>query len=821
MTEQHTPNLPHLVLTGTAHTELYTSVLSGGTTHKHPVRDRQQHGQFLLAKLERIKEEAEEVGREQTAFGIDSGNGIYLQFESAPDFELKLESLESVRDGIELVAVKLVDRRMLATCFVPEGKLDHFFKAFNDYLEKETEKKGKPVNQPLVDSISDMRKAVVDALWTDDTTLFPVDDEEIWWEVWLRVGSDREAFTSFFREHAQKLGLELGREIKFPERTVVAAKGTKAQIARSVTLLNCIAELRRAKETADFFTTMGTVEQFKWIDDALRLIEPPAKDSPAVCLLDTGVNNGHPLLAVGLDPGDMDAYEPTWGVTDHKGHGTEMAGLALYGDLTEMLATRDPIQLAHRLESVKVLPPFGENRPDLYGAITEEAVARAEVFAPFRRRVLNLAISTNGKDQGKPSSWSAAIDKLSSGYDDDERRLVVVAAGNTAFENRHLYPDSNMTDCVQDPGQSWNALTIGAFTEKCSINEAEYPAWQPVASYGDLSPCSCTSMDWEGGWPAKPDLVMEGGNMATNPETGLADHIDTLDILTTGRNFTTKPLVTTGDTSAATALVSRMAAIIQAHYPALWPETVRALLIHSADWTPAMMDRFKNGKRDGIRNLLKYCGYGVPDLDRAIWSARNSLTMIAQDSLQPYDKEKSNFKTKDMHIHSIPWPVQVLQDLGETYVEMRVTLSYFIEPNPARRGWTRRYRYASHGLRFDVKTPEENLEQFRQRINRAAHDEEMDIKSKSDAKRWDIGPDLRGLGSVHSDRWRGTAAELAARGYMAVYPVIGWWRERHHLDRWNKRARYALVISISTPEENVDLYTTVQNMISPVVEVAI
>jgi hypothetical protein len=820
MPEKSPPKLPHLILTGTAHTEHYSPILKPGPKHKHPVRDRQQHGQDLLAKLERIREEAEDIGREQTAFGIDTGNGIYLQFESDPEFELKLESLESVKEGIELVAVKRVAHRMVATCFVPEGKLDHFFKAFNEYLEKET-KTGKPAHQPLVDSISDIHRAVIDALWTDDVTLFPGDGEVIWWEVWLRAGNDREAFAGFFRKHAQELGLEMGREIIFPERTVVAAKGTKAQISRSVTLLNCIAELRRAKETADFFTAMGAVEQFEWIDDALRIIEPPAADAPAVCLLDTGVNNGHPLLAIGLDARDMDAYEPGWGVTDHKGHGTEMAGLALYGDLTEVLTARGPISLSHRLESVKILPPFGANHPDLYGAITEEAVARAEIFAPHRRRVVNLAISTDDKDRGKPSSWSAAIDKLSSGYDDDERRLVVVAAGNTARENRHLYPDSNMTDCVQDPGQSWNALTVGAFTEKCCINLIEYPEWQAIAPYGDLSPCSCTSMGWEAGWPAKPDLVMEGGNMAIDPGTGLADHVDSLDILTTNLDFTTKPLVTTGDTSAATALVSRMAAIIQARYPDLWPETVRALLVHSADWTPAMIDRFGNGKRGGIRNLLKCCGYGVPSMDRAIWSAQNSLTMIVQDALQPYEKQKSDFKTKEMHIHSIPWPVEVLQELGDTPVEMRVTLSYFIEPNPARRGWTRRYRYASHNLRFDVKTPEETLEQFRQRINRAAHDEEMGIKSKSDAKRWVVGPDLRGLGSIHSDRWRGTAAELATRGSIAIYPVIGWWRERHRLGRWNKLARYALVVSISTPEESVDLYTTVQNMIMPVIEITI
>jgi hypothetical protein len=818
MPNQPPLNLPHLVLIGTARSEVYSPISKPGSKPKLPVRDREQHGLDLLTKLDRVRVEAEEIGREQAAFGVGTGNGLYLQFESAPDFELKLESLESARAGIELVAVKTVDQKMVATCFVPEGKLDHFFKTFQEYLEKET-KTGNPANQPLVDSINDVRLAVVDALWTDDAELFPHDDETIWWEVWLRVGDDREAFKEFFKKHAQTLGLEVGREIDFPERTVVAAKGTKSQIAKSVTLLNCIAELRRAKDTADFFTSMRPVDQAAWIDTALEQIQEPGWNAPAVCLLDTGVNNAHPLLAIALETEDMDAYEPHWGVTDNHGHGTEMAGLALYGDLTEMLAFPGATTLLHRLESVKILPPVGQNHPDLYGAITEESVARAEIFAPHRQRVLHLAVTTDGKDRGKPSSWSAAIDKISSGSQDGQRRLFVISAGNTELGKRHLYPESNMTDCVQDPGQSWNAMTVGAFTEKVWIDETVYPAWKPIAPTGDLSPCSCTSMDWESGWPIKPDLVMEGGNVGLDPGTGLADFVDSLHLLTTSRDVTGKPLVTTGDTSAATALVGRMAVIIQAQYPGLWPETVRALLVHSADWTQAMIDRFDNGRRGGIRNLLRCCGYGVPDLQKAIWSAQNALTMVVQDSLQPYDRVKGDYKTKDMHIHAIPWPVDALRDLLDVPVEMRVTLSYFIEPNPARRGWTRRYRYASHGLRFDVKTPEESLDQFRHRINSAAHDEEMGVKSKSDTQRWTVGPDLRGRGSLHSDRWTGTAAELATRGYIAVFPVIGWWRERHQLGRWSKEARYSLVVSISTPKQDVELYSVVENMVAARIEV--
>ena len=826
MPQSNPSRLRHLLITGTANTEFYTSpATGGGSKSKLPPRQRQAHGQRLLNQLNNLRQEAEKLLEEQIAFGVDAGNGICLQFESEPDFDLKLESLEVIRSGIELLAVTKEDSKTLATVFVPEGKLSFFIKRITAYMEKDTEK-GRPRHQQLVESISAIRRAVLNALWTDDNDCLPEEDSPIWWEVWLRVGSDRKAIVDFFNKHAERIGLTVGQEqISFPDRTVVTALGTKAQMSRSINLLNCIAELRKTKETAAFFTAMGAEEQFEWVKEALTRIDPPQQDSTAICILDSGINNEHPLLRPALDAYDMHAYDPAWGEADHDDHGTEMAGLALYGDLTELLSHYDRIALSHRLESVKILPPHGINPPHLYGDITAEAIARSEVTAPHRSRIVCMAVSTiDFRDRGRPSSWSARLDALSSGADDEKQRLIIVAAGNTAEDMRYHYPDSNLTDGIHDPGQAWNTVTVGAFTEKGLIDPEEYPGWNLVAPHGDLSPSSCTSMIWQRPWPLKPDIVMEGGNMAIDPTAGNADYVDSLDLLSTGREYIIKPLVTMRETSAATALASRMAAMLQAAYPEYWPETIRALLVHSAEWTEAMQARFQPlNTKNKYEQLLRYCGFGVPNLQRAMWSARNSLTLIAQDSLQPFDKKQSRYVTRDLNLHTIPWPKEVLQDLGEILVEMRVTLSYFIEPNPARRGWTRRYSYASHGLRFDVKRPLEKLDDFRGRINRAARDEGMASSSSSstESDNWLLGTNLRKLGSLHSDRWTGTAAELAERGYIAVYPVIGWWRERHHLERWSKRARYSLVVSIRTPEEEVDLYTPVANMIRPQIEVNI
>ena len=65
-----------------------------------------------------------------------------------------------------------------------------------------------------------------------------------------------------------------------------------------------------------------------------------------------------------------------------------------------------------------------------------------------------------------------------------------------------------------------------------------------------------------------------------------------------------------------------MASQIYVEYPDIWPETVRGLMVHSARWTEKMRRQFCNDdkKRSGRRNLVRSCGYGIPNLNRAIKS---------------------------------------------------------------------------------------------------------------------------------------------------------------------------------------------------------
>jgi hypothetical protein len=810
-------HLPHLTIEGRFEREKYRSKPGRGR-FALPPRDRVSHGTLLRAQLDLARQQNEQQRRIATAPDLPAK--INLEILSEPEFELALNGLDSKKYGFNLACVREENGQRIAVIHVAENKLRSFYRLVDDYIQRDSSHPksppGTPCNRKLIEPIAEIRLAALRAFWTDQGTPFPARDQSVWWEVWLTAESDQGPWGSFCLL-AESAGLRVSREtIRFPDRLVGLCFGNAAQLSSSAEILDLLGEVRRAKDNPRDFIEMNPREQAEWVADLRKRIIPPAIDAPSVCLLDGGVV-ANPLLSPALAREDCLKYDPAWPLTDNEPHGTEMAGIALFGgQLASLLVGTDSVTLRHRLESVKILPPRPrQNDPRLYGAITARAVYKVESQAPTRPRAVCMTVTTDGTDRGKPSSWSGEIDQLCAGVGDGNRRLFFVSAGNSADDQYHKYPDSNDVDPIQDPAQAWNAITVGAHTECVQFSQQQFPGYKPLAPAGDLSPCSTTSLTWFRDWPLKPDVVLEGGNLVIHPEQNLVADPDDMALLTTAHNVAGRLLVPFGNTSAATAQAARMAAILQAEYPHFWPETIRALLIHSAEWTEPMRKAF-GGNKQACHNRLRRYGYGVPSLSRALYSARNSLTLISQRSLQPFEKDGNDVTTNHMGLHSLPWPVQQLLELGETDVQMRVTLSYYIEPKPGRRGeFARtRHRYQSHGLRFEVRRPQESLKEFRQRINRAARaDGEEYAGAVGDTAGWMLGPNLRTRGSLHSDWWQGPAADLADCGFIAVFPVTGWWREKTDQEYWTRHARYALVVSIRTAANTVDLYTPVQAML--------
>lgn len=828
-------NRPHIHVPARPLVEAYQKPGTPRSPRPQAHPEGAEHGEELARRLRAAIKQAARQHASSPIKIEGAAPGFYVEMSSRRGIPLDTATLRHAGRGIELIATRELpgtdeakNLQQVATVFIPKGKEDHFETRFEKYSEPpvatQADKPARRKHANMIDRIESVRLADLKALWTDDITLFPEENDAVWWEVWLRDDGGQEY--ERFWEFCETVDATLGEvRVSFADRVVVPVYARAAQLAIAMDVLGDLAELRQPHLLAAAVAELPPADQGTLTRSLLDRLDPPHDDAPAVCILDTGVNRGHPLLSGSLRADDCHAYEPGWGHHDDHGHGTAMAGLALFGDLSVALTGTAPVRLEHRLESVKIVSRGNPKPMTQWGPVTAEGTSRPEAVAPHRPRCFSLQVTGNPCPDGRPTLWSATMDAVAIGRpvdsaelgllhvgdaDPERRRLLVVSAGNIQDPAADHIPLCDLSPTM-DPAHAWNVLTVGSYTEKVDISSAKHRHLTAISKRGELSPSSSTSVSVPVVWPNKPDVVFEGGNMAVDADGTIQYEVADLELITTNHDLPEGLLTTTGETSAATAQVARMAAILMARYPLLWPETIRALIVHSAEWTTAMRSHLaKKPSSKTVRGaLLRRYGFGVPDLARASRSANDAITLIVQGHIRPFVEGKLN----EIHFHTLPWPAAVLRDLPGV-ARLKVTLSYFIDPYPARRGWEKQHQYASHGLRFEIKSPEETAIEFQKRLNKLARDEGEKATSKSQGK-WFFGRTARDRGSIHSDfTEKTTAAELAEQNVIAVFPVAGSWKEDAKRDRSRAGVPYSLVISIETNEEDVDLWTPVMAEVS-------
>lgn len=791
-------------------------------------RIREEHGRLLLAQLGTAFAGTDQSRPQDQR--IDPPQGVYLEVELRRNE--KPDKLERKSAGVQPGAVKVEDNETRTVAlYVPDEARPVLEQILQEYSEGPLTTVGqKPKNKDLVEPIESFRQARLETFWTDDLGALPRNPQDvIWWEVWCFKGSENKV-----DEISERLGARAAsREyrLSFPETTVIPVLTNRVTIELMLFATVGIAELRRASATPTFFLDSDRQDQIGRAENLAERTTWPGTDAPAVCILDTGVNRAHALIEPALSPQDLAAVHQDWGNTDTpEGHGTAMAGLALHGDLVPKLIDESQFLLTHRLESVKILPPAGfeANDPKSYGAITQAAVALPEIAQPERTRVFCLAVTNEDVSGSRSTTWSAAIDQAASAAmpGDDEtspRRLFVVSAGNAPahIEAARILPADDYP--IEDPAQAWNALTVGGYTDKIHIDEADLEGWTPLTNAGELSPFTRTSVTWpQGKSPFKPDIVMEAGNRALSPSGSEVHTVDSLSLLTTGHDVDRQPLTPFSATSAATAQAARLAASLSAEYPEFWPEMIRALMVHSAEWTEPMRASLDAAEgRRAAYLLLRRFGYGVPSLDRAMRSAQNHVAVFAQAEIQPFISQGGR-RFKDAHFYRLPWPKALLEEIGERDVRLKLTLSYFIEPNPGVSSSVDPQRYQSFGLRFDLRRRLESVTQFVERVNALERDDPLGrVQVVADDNQWTFGAQSVSAGSLHCDEWVGPAVQLAARDIICVKPVIGWWRNRSSLEICNKKTRYALIATLSSPDTTIDLHTPISTIVETAIDVEI
>ena len=489
----------NIFLSQTAEPLSYSSV-SRPIDSNYPHRTTTSHANFIQRKLRECY--AESLTQRQVA-AIRYKEGVYLEFSGASQHDLAVKSLENRTQGIRLLNVHedTETNTVKATVYIPAGKENYFIQKVEAYASEQT-KSGKPKNNDLVSSIENVKLAMLESFWVGKPDTIPTDDP-IWCELWLRYDYQttnpeswrvtEENITLICQENNIPID---EKRIIFPERIVKLIRANAHTLKNLISMCPFITEIRCAPEATTFFDELSNSEQTEWVDELLSRTTYE-NDDVSVCLLDTGITSGHSLLAPATNINHIQSVNTTWGNGDHQGHGTEMAGIALFYDLKKALESRKPISVSHEIESVKILPPTGGNLPELYGAITEQAVSLAEISNPKSKRVICMAVTAPDHNtfDGSPTSWSAALDSITSGADEEnEKRLFLISAGNVYPDEfvRSPYPDANTLHCVESPGQSWNAITIGAYTNDVTISNPDFSGYvdkytKPPTTY-DIPP---------------------------------------------------------------------------------------------------------------------------------------------------------------------------------------------------------------------------------------------------------------------------------------------------------------------------------------------
>lgn len=452
-------------------------------------------------------------------------------------------------------------------------------------------------------------------------------DAELWA---LESLSDRSLMISSFKKLTEKLGVSILDELN--RSTIVLFRLKVSKMALNVLLDSRDVRMIEAPPKYQFETQILRTDI-----SALTPIDAPPEGVPGVVVLDSGVATGHPLLGPAI--GDAQSFLPGSDLTvDENGHGTMVAGLALYGDVQECIDKGDFVPLL-RIFSARITDKNSSNNT---GFVENNIVQAVYYFTQhYGCRVFNLSFGDINRPYtgGHVDALAAVIDSLSQ----ELGVLFIVSAGNfhgtEEVPNDWLreYPDYLFSPLARiiDPAPALNALTVGSLARyDQSYQMVRFPGdvdHQPIARKNQPSPFTRTGPGPLGA--IKPEIVDYGGNLSVSLRRGV-DRLNPshngLGEVSTSLRFAQEGLFGMDvGTSFAAPKIANLAATLLKEYPEASSHLLRALIVAHARPEPSVTELFSLS----VERAIQISGYGRVDKLAVLGSGEQVVTLMAEEEV--------------------------------------------------------------------------------------------------------------------------------------------------------------------------------------------
>lgn len=776
------PNLPHLILPR-AEFDLPRKKTGFG---RAPDREHGPHGQALGTELDDVLGRFR--GRRRPA-GIDPS--LILRVQLNPQAGVDEDAWE--RCGLTLLSI---DENKTLVLFSSDADLSEFRSRLNQYQQGPPPgQKGAPHQQifAIVDHIGDVRpedrigrllraEGVTEAAGIVDVQEYVV-DVELW-----DLGS-RDANRAKVAELRRFVEQHQGRvtDDHVGESLVLLRARCRGNVVRELIAIEYVATVDLPPRPT---LSVGEILNVGLAD--LPEVPAPAGGAPGIAVLDSGLTAAHPLIGPAV--GEATTVPRALGdASDGHGHGTMVAGIALYGDVAECIRARSFVPRL-TLYSARVLND--ELRFDNENLITTQMRESIQYFREtYGCRVFNASLGDPRLPYqgGKVSPWASILDTLARELD----VVIVVSAGNYDHDpgggnsaDAHVqdYPRYLLDDPARiiEPATGAIVLTVGALAHAAAVPPGaagNSVAFRPVAQVEQPSPFTRCGPGLGGA--IKPELCEFGGNHAYDGLMRRVRDMRELGIVSMNREYVQRLFTTDVGTSFAAPRVAHVAARLYEAFPSASANLIRALLASSA--------RIPNGAKRLLEPLgsdasSRLCGYGRPDLEAAQTSDEARVVLYAESTLA-FD----NF-----HIYEVPIPDELISENGTR----AITVSLAYDP-PVRHT---RFDYLGVKMSFRLirGTSANDVAEFYRQRNK---DEDPAESLPNRNQCWlGPGPNTREGGTLQ----RATFAmkRRPTTDYGDTYHVVvrcerKWARDEH------APQKYAVVVTVEH-SAGVNLYNTIQ-----------